>query len=91
MNHRNTKNMLTMKDIVEEGDPILRVVTNKVTIPLSEEDKKALKAMMHFVKRSPDEETARQYKLRPSVGLSANQIGLNKRMSVVYFTDEEGR
>lgn len=42
MNNRNDKPVLTMKDIVKEGDPMLRVVTNKVAIPPSEYKTKSI-------------------------------------------------
>lgn len=70
---------------------MLRVVTNEVPVPPSEEDKETLRKMMQFLKNSQDEEMAQKYKLRPGVGLSANQIGLNKRMFTAYLTDEKDR
>ena len=79
-----------MKDIVREGNPILRRVTKEVTLPLSEEDKETLICMMNFLKNSQDPDISKKYNLRAGVGLSANQIGLNKRMFVAYLTDEKG-
>lgn len=81
--------IITMKDIVREGNPILNQVTEEVAIPLSEEDKETLICMMNFLKNSQDPVMASKYKLRAGVGLSANQIGLNKRMFVAYLTDEK--
>ncbi|GIP24459.1 MULTISPECIES: peptide deformylase [Paenibacillus] len=83
--------VIMMDDIVREGDPILRVKTEPVSIPPTEEDKAEMAAMMQFLKNSQDEELARKYKLRAGVGLSANQIGLNKRMFAAYITDEKGQ
>ena len=82
--------MITMKDIVREGDPILREVTKEVVIPLMEEDQEIMKCMLQYIKNSQNPEIAKKYQLRPGVGLSANQIGLNKRMFAAYFTDEKG-
>lgn len=82
--------MITMKDIVKEGSPSLRQVTEEVELPLSKEDKDTLICMMQFLKNSQDPVISKKYGLRAGVGLSANQIGLNKRMFVVYFTDEKG-
>ena len=81
---------ITMKDIVREGDGILHQPTEEVRLPLSTEDKETLICMMNFLKNSQDPAIAQKYKLRPGVGLSANQIGLNKRMFVAYLTDEKG-
>ncbi|MFF2909570.1 peptide deformylase [Paenibacillus sp. NPDC057934] len=80
-----------MDDIVREGDPVLREVTQPVELPLQEADREAMQCMMQFLKNSQDPETAAKYKLRPGVGLSANQIGLSKRMFVMLATDEKGR
>lgn len=83
--------MITMNDIVREGHEILHQPTQEVMVPPSEEDKQTLICMMNFLKNSQDPELSEKYKLRAGVGLSANQIGLNKRMFVAYFTDEEGK
>lgn len=90
MNKFHTNYIITMKDIVREGDPILHQSTKDVELPLSNEDKETLICMMNFLKNSQDPEQAIKYKLRAGVGLSANQIGLNKRMFVVYLLDEKG-
>jgi len=82
--------MLTMKDIVREGNEILHQPTQDVMIPPSEEDKEILICMMNFLKNSQDHDLSEKYKLRAGVGISANQIGLNKRMFVAFLTDEKG-
>lgn len=87
----HSDDMITMKDIVREGHDILGKVTADVSLPPSEEDKEELLAMLQFLKNSQDPETAKTYGLRPGVGLSANQIGLDKRMFAAYFTDEKNR
>lgn len=81
---------IRMKDIVREGAKILRKVTDPVPLPPREEDVEELACMLQYLKNSQDEEVARRYKLRPGVGLSANQIGLDKSMFAAYYTDEEG-
>lgn len=83
--------IITMKDIVKEGDPILRQVIDEISLPPNREDREELDCMMQFLKNSQDPAFARKYGLRAGVGLSANQIGLNKRMFVVYFNDEKGK
>lgn len=90
MSKFNANTIITMKDIIREGDPILREVTKEVPIPLTEEDHETLTAMMQYLKNSQDPATAKKYGLRPGVGLSANQVGLNKRMFAAYFTNEKG-
>nr|WP_026682662.1 peptide deformylase [Priestia megaterium] len=83
--------IITMKDIVREGNSILNHATQEVTVPPSEEDKETLICMMNFLKNSQDSNLAKKYKLRAGVGLSANQIGLNKRMFVAYLSDDKGK
>ncbi|MBO0991838.1 peptide deformylase [Bacillus sp. SD088] len=82
---------ITMNDIIREGDPILHQQTQEVKIPPSKEDQETLICMMNFLKNSQDPVLAKKYRLRAGVGLSANQIGLNKRMFAAYLTDEKGR
>ena len=83
--------MITMKDIVREGNEILHQPTQEVMLPPSEEVKETLTCMMNFLKNSQDPDLSKKYKLRAGVGLSANQIGLNKRMFVAYLTDEKDK
>lgn len=82
--------IIMMDDIIREGDPILRTVTEPVSVPPSEEDKEEMAAMMLFLKNSQDPELSKKYKLRAGVGVSANQIGLNKRMFAALLTDDKG-
>lgn len=79
--------IITMKDIVKEGSEILRKNTEEVKIPVSNEDKDALLCMLQYLKNSQDPNISQKYKLRPGSGLSANQIGLNKRMFAALFND----
>lgn len=82
--------IITMNDIVREGDDILRTVTEPVSIPPSEEDREEMASMMTFLKNSQDPVLSKKYKLRAGVGLSANQIGLNKRMFAALLSDDQG-
>ncbi|WP_100404633.1 peptide deformylase [Bacillus solitudinis] len=81
--------MLTMKDIVREGHPVLRKVAEEVPLPASKEDKNTLQKMLDFVKNSQEPDIAEKYQLRPGVGLAAPQIGVSKRMFAVHITDEQ--
>jgi len=83
--------IITMDDIVREGHPVLRTVAQPVELPLQEEDRETLQCMLQFLKNSQDPEISEEYNLRSGVGLSANQIGLTKRMFVMYSTDERGK
>ncbi|GGE40835.1 peptide deformylase 2 [Pullulanibacillus camelliae] len=81
--------MITMDDIIREGNPILREVADEVPLPPSEEDRATLKKMLEFLINSQDEEIASKYNLRAGIGLAAPQIGLKKRMIALYLTDEK--
>lgn len=81
--------MLTMKDVIREGHPTLRMVAEEVSLPASEEDKKILKDMLEFVINSQDPELAAKYELRPGIGLAAPQINVPKRMIAIHVTDEK--
>lgn len=83
--------MITMKDIVREGNPILNKSVDAVETPLNEENKELLNEMITFLKNSQDETIAEKYNLRPGVGLAAPQLGLNKRLVAVHFEDQHDK
>ncbi|MFD2639642.1 peptide deformylase [Piscibacillus salipiscarius] len=83
--------MITMDQIVREGDPVLREKAKEVELPASTKDQETLEEMLQFIKNSQNEEIAKKYDLRPGVGLAAPQIGLSKRMLAVHFTDFNDR
>lgn len=81
--------MLTMKDIIRDGHPSLRKVSEVVPLPPKEEDIKVLEDMMTYIKNSQDDEIAEKYNLRSGVGLAAPQLGINRRLIVVHFELED--
>lgn len=83
--------MILMKDIIQEGNSILRAKSEPVKLPLSEEDRKTLISMLEYLINSNDEKISSKYGLRPGVGIAAPQIGINKRMFVIYAHDLEGK
>ena len=72
-----------MKDIVRDGDPVLRKRAAKVTFPLSAEDQEFAKRAMEYLEVSQDPELCKKYKLRAGVGLAAPQVGTSKQMAAV--------
>ena len=80
-----------MKDILYEKDKRLRIVSKEVEFPLSKEDKKNIDDMIEYLTNSQIEELSEKYNLRPGMGLSAIQIGVNKRYFVVVDEYEEGK
>lgn len=82
-----------MKDIVRDGDPVLRKRAAKVTFPLSDEDQKLAKEMMKYLEVSQNPKLCEKYKLRAGVGLAAPQVGVSKQMAAVLvppLDDENG-
>ena len=75
--------------LVKDSNPIMRQRSKPVELPLSKEDKETLDAMLLYLKKSQDEEYAKKHNIREGVGLAAIQIGLLKRMFVVYFDNGE--
>ena len=83
--------MILMKDIIREGNPLLNEKSVDVELPLSIEDEDILNDMIEYIDNSIDPEIAEKYELRAAVGIAAPQIGILKKMFVIYLTDEQGR
>lgn len=81
--------MLTMKDIVRDPAPILHKKAAAVD-EIDEETINQLKLMREYLINSQDPELSEKYDLRPGVGIAAPQVGIDKRMFVVYTEDEDG-
>ena len=43
--------MITMKDIIREGNPTLRAVAEEVPVPITEEDRQLGEDMLTFLKK----------------------------------------
>lgn len=82
--------MLRMKDILDEKDKRLRLVSQEVSFPLSTEDKNNISLMEEYLVNSQIEEKAEEYDLRPGMGMAAIQIGIPKRYIVIVQEVEEG-
>lgn len=75
--------LITMDDIIREGNPTLRAVAKEVTLPLSDEDILLGEKMMQFLKHSQDPVMGEKLGLRAGVGLAAPQIDVSKRIIAV--------
>lgn len=82
--------MILMKDIIREGNPILKQKAVNVETPVSDEDLQTLIDMMEYIYNSIDEEIGKKYDLRPAVGLAAPQIGISKKIIAISAPDEKG-
>lgn len=84
--------MYLSKDIVKEGNQILKNTSTRVNIPLTSDEITCLKGLYEYVVISAIDELVEKYKIRPGVGLAAPQVGVNKRMfaiNCVDFLDEK--
>ena len=82
--------MILMKDIIKEGNPMLKQKSIDVELPISTEDAETLNSMIEYIFNSIDPEVSEKYGLRPAVGIAAPQIGILKKMIVVNAFDEDG-
>ena len=74
--------MIKMKDILDEKDKRLRLISNEVTFPLNEKDKNAINDMIEYLTNRQIEELSLKYDLRPGMGMAAIQLGIKKRYIV---------
>lgn len=81
--------MITMDDIIREGNPTLREVAKEVPFPLSEEDIALGKEMMTFLENSQDPVKAEELELRGGVGLAAPQLDISKRITAVLVPSSD--
>ena len=79
--------MYLEKDIVKEGNPLLRKTAEKVATPLSHEDLACLKGLYEYVVASSIDELVEKYQIRPGMGIAAPQVGVLKRMFAINCTD----
>jgi len=79
--------MILAKDIIDDKNPLLREISEPVSLPLSKEDRQSLLDMFEYLRNSQDEEKSAALDLRPGVGLAAIQIGLKKRMCAILIYD----
>lgn len=83
--------MLKTKDILDEKDKRLRLISKEVEFPLTKKDKDLINTMIEYLHDSQIEELAEKYDLRPGMGMSAIQLGVAKRYFVVVneITEED--
>lgn len=82
--------MILMKDIIRDGDPVLRRVSDDLTFPLSDHYKKLADDMMEYLINSQDPKIAEKHQLRAGVGLAAPQVGEGVKMAALLVPDDQG-
>ena len=83
--------VLKTKDILDEKDKRLRLISKEVKFPLTKKDKDLIDTMIKYLHDSQIDELAEKYDLRPGMGMSAIQLGVPKRYFVVVneITEED--
>lgn len=79
--------MYLAKDIIIEGNQILKNISTRVNLPLSSDDLALAKGLYEYVIVSEIDELVKKYNIRPGVGIAAPQVGVNKRMFAINCTD----
>ena len=76
-------------NILDEKNKILRTKSKDVTFPLSDDDKKLINDVIEYLKLSQIKEYYEKYDLRPGMGLSFIQMGIQKNIFVIVEEYEE--
>lgn len=82
--------MFKKLNILDEKDKRLRLVSEEVTFPLSNEYKKTIQQIIDHLTYSQIEEYSKKYNLRPGMGLAFPQLGINKRIIVIVEEVDDG-
>lgn len=75
--------IINNETIVKDNDPRIRQKSEKVPVPLTDEDDNTLQMMLTYVRDSIDPIKSKEQNLRPSVGISAVQIGILKQLVAI--------
>ena len=76
--------------ILDEKDSRLHNISNEVSFPLSNEDKKLISDALIYLKMSQIDEYMEKYKLRAGMGLAFIQLGIPKRIFVIVEEQDDG-
>lgn len=83
--------MIKTKQILDEKDKRLRQISKEVTFPLDQKYVDFINESIEMLTLSQIDEEAKKYNLRPGMGLSAIQVGINKRIFVIVLEVDEGK
>lgn len=77
--------------IYDDKQKLLRTTLDEVTLPLDAKTRQTIIEMVDYLKASQEEDFQKAHpNIRAGIGLSANQIGINKRFFAIYMLDEDG-
>ncbi|BDU67638.1 MAG: peptide deformylase 2 [Candidatus Tyloplasma litorale] len=81
---------ISYEDIIKDGNPILREVSQEVTWPLNKEDLMIMNQMIDYVRSSQNNLESDKRNLRPAYGISAVQLGHLKKMMYIRIENNQG-
>ncbi|AQQ53851.1 peptide deformylase [Planococcus lenghuensis] len=82
--------MILMKDIIREGNELLRTCAEEVSFPLAPEIEQLGRELLEYVQNSQDDDLAEKYGLRPGVGIAAPQVGQLHRLFALHLEQDNG-
>lgn len=84
--------MLKQSEILDEKykGKELRTISDEIVFPVSDDIKAKVKDVIEYLRLSQDDAYAKKYKIRPGMGLSLVQLGINKRVFVISYKREDG-
>ncbi len=81
-----------MFKIVKDSSLSLRSKSKPVEMPLTKKDRDLILRMFSYLKKTQDPAFREKHpSIREGVGLAAPQVGVNKRMTTIYYHDSEGK
>lgn len=81
-----------MFKIVKDSSLSLRSKSKPLEMPLTNKDRDLILRMFSYLKKTQDPAFREKHpSIREGVGLAAPQVGVNKRMTTIYYHDSEGK
>lgn len=75
--------------VVQDPHPVLRKRATPVPLPLTQEDRDLLLALLNYVHLSQDKAYAEKHQIREGIGLAAPQVGISKRLTAISYIKGE--
>lgn len=84
------KKLIPSKDwLVYDDNPIMHQKNEDLTFPLNEKDIEIISKMLSYVDASYNG-LDKEYKIKPGIGIAANQLGYTKKIIYIHLDDENG-
>lgn len=90
INVKKIAKRLSYNDIIKDDNKLIREISVDVSFPLNKDDKETMHQMIDYVRSSQNEELAKKNNLKPAYGISAIQIGRNRKLIFIRIESEFG-